>query len=66
MSDGKKTFTVTFLDGEKRRVKETTYSRAIARAAWERAQQGADTHRELYVVHGDMPGEQGRNIHIRG
>ena len=47
-------YELTFRDGEKRIVEERTYSRAIVAAAWVRMKEGAEGHRELHVVHGEV------------
>lgn len=47
---GKQVIEIEFLDGEVRRVEETTFSRALVAAAWSRLQEGADSHNELTPI----------------
>lgn len=47
---GKQVLEIEFLDGEIRQVEETTFSRALVAAAWQRFQEGCDSHRQLTPI----------------
>lgn len=47
---GKQVIEIEFLDGEIRRVEETTFSRALVAAAHARLVEGADSHKQLTPI----------------